>query len=435
MSQTRWLLNGSSVTCLSVEECIYNIFKNIFLFSNGTFISSGREDKDVRMMNIGRPFVFVLKETKFSLLNFYLFFKKIKTIEKINNIEIDSNVLQIQTIQEIINFIQNYNNIHATYVYDNDKELSDNEKDLIGNIKTVCDNIKNEKTTTGVLSPTINNCYTLINKENTCILYDVNTNKIVIEQPKYKIIEQKKIGNIQICNNCNEELEILLSQEIFISNTAGHNDNACHNNTTHSNHNIEHNNIRNDSLNLSVNVSQQNENYNLKKYYVSNTNSFNNINTLVDVKLSNVAFSTNYELIKKIIKYGEDRKKKYKCLIYHSTPMSRVKIKKINENVFNYEKKNKNDSYVINIMQKTPIRVLHRRGLINRERKIYEFNLVFIHKHFSLLYLLTQAGTYIKEFVNGDRGRTFPNLKYFFGENCFVNILNLDVSSFIYDND
>ncbi|VWU49225.1 conserved protein, unknown function [Hepatocystis sp. ex Piliocolobus tephrosceles] len=436
MSQTRWLINDSSVSCLSVEECIYNIFKNIFLFSDGTFISSGREDKDVRMMNIGRPFVFVLKETKFSLLNFYLFFKKIKTIEKINNTKIDSNVLQIQTIKDGINFLQNYNNIYATNVENTNKELSDNKKHLNGNNVTICNNIKNEKTTTGILSESINNCYMLIKKLTTCILYDVNTNQIVIEQPTYQIIEQKKIGNIQICNTCNEELEILLSDDVLISNSSGHNNTSHHDNITRSNNNGGHKNIRNDELDLSIKLSQQNKCSNLENINILNTYSFKKINTLVDVKLNNVAFSTNYELIKKIIKYGEDRKKKYKCLIYHSTPMSRAKIEKINQDVFNYEKKkNPNDSYVIKIMQKTPIRVVHRRGLINRERKIYYFNLVFIHKHFSLLYLLTQAGTYIKEFVNGDRGRTFPNLKYFFDENCFVNILNLDVSGFTYDND
>lgn len=41
------------------------------------------------------------------------------------------------------------------------------------------------------------------------------------------------------------------------------------------------------------------------------------------------------------------------------------------------------------------------------------------------LHLTTQAGTYIKEFVHGDLGRTVPNLGEILG--CEVDILALDV--------
>ena len=42
-----------------------------------------------------------------------------------------------------------------------------------------------------------------------------------------------------------------------------------------------------------------------------------------------------------------------------------------------------------------------------------------------LLKLATQAGTYVKEFVHGDFGRTEPNLAQILG--CDVDILALDV--------
>lgn len=41
------------------------------------------------------------------------------------------------------------------------------------------------------------------------------------------------------------------------------------------------------------------------------------------------------------------------------------------------------------------------------------------------LHLTTQAGTYIKEFVHGDLGRTIPNLGEILG--CEVDIIALDV--------
>lgn len=39
----------------------------------------------------------------------------------------------------------------------------------------------------------------------------------------------------------------------------------------------------------------------------------------------------------------------------------------------------------------------------------------------------TEAGTYIKEFVHGDFGRTTPSLRDVFGD-CEVDILQLDVT-------
>lgn len=43
-----------------------------------------------------------------------------------------------------------------------------------------------------------------------------------------------------------------------------------------------------------------------------------------------------------------------------------------------------------------------------------------------LLHLCTQAGTYIKEFVHGDLGRTYPNIGSILG--CMAEILQLDVT-------
>lgn len=79
----------------------------------------------------------------------------------------------------------------------------------------------------------------------------------------------------------------------------------------------------------------------------------------------------------------------------------------------------------IKIVQKTPVRVLHRRPLAPRARLIYEMRARWAKPHelkkllntasedpgmFFVLDIRTQAGTYVKEFVHGDFGRTKPSL-------------------------
>lgn len=77
------------------------------------------------------------------------------------------------------------------------------------------------------------------------------------------------------------------------------------------------------------------------------------------------------------------------------------------------------------LKQATPIRVLHRRNLAERERTIYEMSIEPLEDNKFHLRVTTQAGTYVKEFVHGDFGRTAPSL----GEliNAEVDIMELDV--------
>ncbi|XP_059484794.1 tRNA pseudouridine synthase Pus10 [Neocloeon triangulifer] len=83
------------------------------------------------------------------------------------------------------------------------------------------------------------------------------------------------------------------------------------------------------------------------------------------------------------------------------------------------------------LMQKTPIRVLHRRPLATRSRTVIQMSAKMVDdKHFKLC-LETQAGTYVKEFVHGDFGRTLPNLCTLLGAS--VDILALDVKEVFLD--
>ena len=82
----------------------------------------------------------------------------------------------------------------------------------------------------------------------------------------------------------------------------------------------------------------------------------------------------------------------------------------------------------IQLNQCTPIRVLHRRPAATRLKVVHSMAAERIPDDSRLfrLNMVTQAGTYIKEFVHGDFGRTSPSLKDFLGAE--VDIIELDVT-------
>jgi tRNA U54 and U55 pseudouridine synthase Pus10 len=76
------------------------------------------------------------------------------------------------------------------------------------------------------------------------------------------------------------------------------------------------------------------------------------------------------------------------------------------------------------IQQKTPLRVVHRRANLLRERQILQLVAKRVDDHHFRLELSTQAGTYVKEFVHGDLLRTQPSIASLIG--CKANLLLLD---------
>ncbi|CAF2690117.1 unnamed protein product [Rotaria sp. Silwood2] len=116
------------------------------------------------------------------------------------------------------------------------------------------------------------------------------------------------------------------------------------------------------------------------------------------------------------IKEGEEEKTKcYEALCYTDTQIDQTELDEGLSSVSN----------PLIIEQKTPIRVLHRRTLMTRQRSIFAISATVIDPYHFRLRLTTQAGTYVKEFVHGDLGRTKPNLTIIL--NRFVDILELDV--------
>ena len=77
------------------------------------------------------------------------------------------------------------------------------------------------------------------------------------------------------------------------------------------------------------------------------------------------------------------------------------------------------------IVQRTPIRVAHRRADLKRERYIVYVVLEEFQDDKMTLRLRTESGTYVKEFVHGDEGRTEPNLSEMLGVPCTVDALDV----------
>ncbi|KAM4750381.1 tRNA pseudouridine synthase Pus10 [Anableps anableps] len=116
------------------------------------------------------------------------------------------------------------------------------------------------------------------------------------------------------------------------------------------------------------------------------------------------------------MKEGEEEKtKSYTALVWTQKAIEKEDIVFIN------------DIKDLTLDQKTPLRVLHRRALAIRQRVIHSMNARFVDSHHFYLGLKTQAGTYIKEFVHGDFGRTKPNLCQLLKTD--TDILELDVES------
>lgn len=80
------------------------------------------------------------------------------------------------------------------------------------------------------------------------------------------------------------------------------------------------------------------------------------------------------------------------------------------------------------LQQVTPLRVLHRRSLMTRPRSILEMRAEPAKrcKEMFILHVKTEAGTYVKEFVHGDFGRTDPSVTDILG--FPTDILALDVA-------
>ncbi|CAJ0933389.1 unnamed protein product [Ranitomeya imitator] len=108
------------------------------------------------------------------------------------------------------------------------------------------------------------------------------------------------------------------------------------------------------------------------------------------------------------MKEGEEEKTKcYSALIWTERTIEKEDLEFLN------------DLKELKLIQKTPLRVLHRRPLASRSRIIHTMKTEYMDEHHFRLY--------IKEFAHGDFGRTVPNIGSMM--KTTADILELDVES------
>ena len=77
------------------------------------------------------------------------------------------------------------------------------------------------------------------------------------------------------------------------------------------------------------------------------------------------------------------------------------------------------------IDQETPKRVSHRRAAKTRRRRVVSVDGIIVEGNEAQFSLRCEAGTYIKELVHSDEGRTKPSVQSEIGQEC--EVLWLDV--------
>ena len=119
-----------------------------------------------------------------------------------------------------------------------------------------------------------------------------------------------------------------------------------------------------------------------------------------------------------LLKTGEEEKRKsYAAVCWLPRAVTAADLEKINA-----------AGPELVVQQWTPLRVLQRRANACRERVLHAVAAEALPgrpEGYFLLRLTTQAGTYVKEFVHGDRGRTRPSVRELLG--CEAECAHLDV--------
>ena len=98
-------------------------------------------------------------------------------------------------------------------------------------------------------------------------------------------------------------------------------------------------------------------------------------------------------------------------------PLGKVNKERLNEAILSLKR--------VRITQQTPTRVAHRRADLAREREIVDLVVESFDGEELVLRVRTESGTYVKEFVHGDQGRTRPSLAERLGVPCEVKALDV----------
>ncbi|MCJ7763522.1 tRNA pseudouridine(54/55) synthase Pus10, partial [Candidatus Bathyarchaeota archaeon] len=121
------------------------------------------------------------------------------------------------------------------------------------------------------------------------------------------------------------------------------------------------------------------------------------------------------------LKKSESAQKEYRALIEFENEISEADMLLLEEKLNS-----------ITIKQQTPLRVVHRRADLIRERYIYKLKVKRVSQKQAEMEVRTQGGLYVKELVSGDEGRTKPNVSELL--NNPAKTLKLDVLNVIMDD-
>ena len=137
------------------------------------------------------------------------------------------------------------------------------------------------------------------------------------------------------------------------------------------------------------------------------------------VQVSRLRF-TNKDVVRRL-KKGEGSQKQYRLLAEFENDISEKDLGFLEENLSNAL-----------IKQQTPLRVLHRRADLVRERYIYKLKVKKVSLKRALFEIHCQGGLYVKELMSGDEGRTNPNVSDLLGNRA--KTLKLDVLKVMMDD-
>jgi tRNA pseudouridine synthase 10 len=118
------------------------------------------------------------------------------------------------------------------------------------------------------------------------------------------------------------------------------------------------------------------------------------------VLISNLRF-VDKSVIRKL-KKGEASQKEYRVIIEFEKDVTDGELRLLKEKLTNAL-----------IKQRTPLRVLHRRADLTREKYIYEVKVKRLSPKRVEMKIKCQGGLYVKELVTGDEGRTTPSVSEF----------------------
>ena len=143
-----------------------------------------------------------------------------------------------------------------------------------------------------------------------------------------------------------------------------------------------------------------------------------NANAVGKVEVSGLRFSSKY--VVRRLKAGESAQKEYRVFIDFESEVSEEDLRLLEEKLSG-----------ILIKQQTPLRVLHRRADLIREKYIYEVKVKRVSLKRAEMKIRCQGGLYVKELVSGDEGRTTPSVSELLENRA--KPLKLDVLNVIMD--